>query len=436
MDFLTPGQKIRKLRKELNMNQEDLASDTIARPFISMIEIGKRGLSYDTAKAIAEKFNKHAQDLGIKLSVDADFILRKPSEDAELYCLEILQNNSLESIKEVIQVSTQFQLELVKAKAYLTLGDFYINAHNYIEAFANHNIALDLYKNTNKKELEPYLYKQLGHCKYKLLQFGDALLYFERSYYYSKIYENMQIQRISIYNMAMCYKKLDKIETALYYVDMYLSLCDKHAYFDVYVLYANILKANCYELQNDIDKALNIYNCLVSKFSNSKDPILGIVYNNLGLIYLKKDEYLKSLEYFNLAQKFRMDNDIPTISHTIIEKSEVFIKQKLYTEAIMLIELGLEFANNYNDMEYLLKGKQMLVQIYTVLTDYPKLESTCISMLELLKDTKDYNKILEIYNILSIMYLSQNNTIKVKDYLLMSQKLIESSYNVDYNSDI
>lgn len=436
MDFLTPGQKIKKIRKELKMKQEDLASDTITRPFISMIEAGKRGLSHDTAEIIAEKFNTRAHSLNVELSIDADFILRTPSQDAELYCLEHLKvNNSLSSIMEVINISTKFELEPVKAKAYLNLGDFYFNNHDYTEAFSNYNIALDLYKNTSERELEPYLYKQLGVCKYKLLQLTDSLLYLERSYYYSRIYENTEMQRFLTYNMAVCYKKLNKIETALYYVGMYLSMCDKNKEFNVYA-YANILKASCYEIQNNIDKALNIYINLVSEFTETQNPILGIIYNNLGSIYLKKDDYMKSLEYFNMAQKIRMDNDLPNLSHTIIEKSEVYIKQSFYNEAIMLIELGIETAYKYNDMEYLLKGKQLLVQIYTKLNDYEKLESTYLSMLDLLKDTNDYNKILEVHNALCIMYLDKNNIIKAKDYLLLSQNIIEKSYKPDYNGYI
>lgn len=51
MNFLTSAEKIRKLRKELGMSQKDLSADGITRPFISLIESGKRSMSYNTAKS-------------------------------------------------------------------------------------------------------------------------------------------------------------------------------------------------------------------------------------------------------------------------------------------------------------------------------------------------------------------------------------------------
>lgn len=428
MVFLNPGQKIRQLRKQLKMRQEDLASDNLSRPYLSMIEMGKRSLSDNVANILAQEFNKRAEELHIELNIDADYIIRTPDEDASKYCFEKLNTaESQNDLNEIIEISMQFNLESIKAKAYQKLGDIYFDNHDYINAFANYDIALDSCRNADEHKEEPYLYSRLGKCKFYLLQYNEALLYLQRSDYYSNFYKNNGIIKYITYNMALCYKKLDDMDTALEYIDKCLSMCSENSDFQEYI-YANILKANCYESKDDIDEALSVYSNLIAKFSDSQDPLLGIIYNNLGLLHLKNDDYVTSLKYFNQAQKIRMQKDKLNLSHTIIEKSNVFIKQGFYSEAITLIELGLEMAGNNNDTEYLLKGRYLLVEIYNSTNDYSGLEKTYLSILETLKDAdKDnHNEILKVYNSLSILYLKQNDLNKVNNYLLMSQNVIEN----------
>jgi HTH-type transcriptional regulator, quorum sensing regulator NprR len=427
MIFLTPGEKVRQLRKQLEMRQEDLSSDSLSRPYLSMIEMGKRSLSNNVAKILAQKFNKRAEELHADLHIDADFIIRTPSEDAEKYCLEKLDTaEPQDDLNEIIEISTQFNLENIKAKAYQKLGDLSFDNHDCINAFANYDMALDSCRNANEHDAEPYLYNRLGRCKSILLQYEEALLYYKRANYSSTIYENSKILKLSIYNMAVCYKKLNDVKMALHYIDKCLSMFTEDDDFNKFI-YVNILKATCYESENNIDDALSVYSSLINEFPNSQDPLLGIIYNNLGLLYLKKDDYVTSLEYFNQAQKIRMQKDKLNLSHTIIEKSNVFIKQGFYSEAITLIELGLEMAANNNDTEYLLKGRYLLADIYKSTNDYSNLEKTYLTILEILKDAKDkLNEVLKVYNSLSILYLKQNDLNKVNNYLQMSQEVIES----------
>lgn len=126
MNFLTQGQKIRTLRAKLHMKQQDLESENITRPFISMIEVGKRNLTYATANIIIEKFNRKAKELGVNLDEDISYLLQSPSEDAQIYCLEKIKNNTINDIfDEVIQIAHEFNLLEVKAIAYTTMGEYY-----------------------------------------------------------------------------------------------------------------------------------------------------------------------------------------------------------------------------------------------------------------------------------------------------------------------
>jgi len=82
------------------------------------------------------------------------------------------------------------------------------------------------------------------------------------------------------------------------------------------------------------------------------------------LLYLQKDEFDESLKAFSKSETIRMENDESNLSHTIIDKSRVYIKKELYTEAIILTKLGIDLATRYNDNNYLLKGYYQLIEIY------------------------------------------------------------------------
>jgi len=86
MKFLTTGEKVKKLREQLNLTQEDLIAENVTRGLISMIETERRDISYKTAIRLAEKFNGKAEELNIILNIDEGYLMRSPSEDSEIYC--------------------------------------------------------------------------------------------------------------------------------------------------------------------------------------------------------------------------------------------------------------------------------------------------------------------------------------------------------------
>lgn len=60
MNFLTTGEKIKRLRIQLNLTQEELQTENVTRGLISMIETNKRDVTYATAVKLVDKFNEKA----------------------------------------------------------------------------------------------------------------------------------------------------------------------------------------------------------------------------------------------------------------------------------------------------------------------------------------------------------------------------------------
>lgn len=435
MKFLTQGQKVKYIRKKLNMKQHELVSECITRPFISMIESGKRNLTYDVANTLIREFNKRSEELGVTLDIDTEYLLRSQSEDANIYCLGKLENYDINDvIDEVLQISNEFNLLGVKAIAYKTIGDSYFDKGNYIESFVNYTNAIDIYKDTHQDKTIPYIYWRMALCKANLLQYKEALSYFNLARHYSLIYNDTNVREISLYHIAKCYKKLNKIDLAKIHINNYLSVCNKNENFNYYV-YANILKANCYETEKKFDTVIDIYNCLINEISDFKSSLLGIIYNNLGLAYFRKNDFKTSINYFEMSEKLRYEVDKANLSHTLIEKSIALSKQELYAEAIKTLELGLINAEQYSDIEYLLKGNYILADIYNILNDTEKLENVYLKIVDLLKDTNSADLIL-IYNKLSIMYLNQNKLNESKRYLILSKDTLNKTTYLLYNENL
>lgn len=435
MIFLTQGEKVKMLRKKLKMNQQDLVSERITRPFISMLESGKRRLTYVTADAIIKKFNKRAEELGIKLEEDIDYLMRSKSEDAYRYCLEKLENNNIDVIiDDILHICDEFNLMEIKSAALKAMGDWYFDKKQYTDAFIKYTNAIDIWKDIKQNKDIPYLYWRCALCKANLLQYKEALFYFQLSHHYGRIYNDSCIKDISLYHIAKCYKKLNEINLAKVYINNYLTVCNKNENFNYYI-YAVILKANCYEIEKKFDTVIDIYINLINEISDSRSPFLGLIYNNLGLAYYYKDDFNKSMTYFEMAEWLRKELDKANLSHTLIEKSIVLSKQGFYDKAVETIEAGIIEAEKYNDVEYLVKGNYMLADIYSALKDTERLEEAYLRIADLLKNTHSIDLIF-IYNKLSIMYLAQNKINKSSMYLMLSNDLINNNGKMLYNVNI
>lgn len=428
MKFINPGEKIKETRKYLKMKQQDLQDDEISRGLISMIEIGQRSLNKDVATKIVQKFCTRAENLGIKLELDVEYFLRTQKEDAELYSIKKLQQaSSPNDIQNILDIAHKFDLLNVNALAYNKLGDTLFDSKDYHNSFVNYNNSLNIYRDINQNTNIAKLYWKAGLCKALMLNCTEAIIYFNFANQYASLYKDLTVQKSSLYDLAKCYKKLNDIDLALKHIDMYLSLCDRIEDFNYYI-YANILKANCYELKGKIDCVIDIYNALLNELSDNRSHLLGYIYNNLGLAYLYTENFDESKKYFEMAEKIRIDLDKSILSQTLIEKSNLFIKQGLYDDAIKSINLGLTNAKKYKNFNELLKGNYMLVHIYEILNDSRNLKNTYLTISKLLKEINNIPELIYIYNKLSVIYLDENNISKSREYLLISIKLSRNSF--------
>lgn len=423
MIFLTQGEKIKKTRKELDMNQADLQDKNLTRSFISMIELGKRGLTPEAARMITKKFNDRAKGIGIDLNISEDYLLNSPKKDAKLYCLNKLRENVSENdLKDILIIADRYNLNSVKATTYEKLGDIKYKEKDYTFASINYSTSLDVYNvevNQNKDTIN--INNKIGVCKLNEMLYDEAIYYFNKVYEFALKEEETLLQKKSIFNLALCYKKLKDFHKSIDYIDKFLLLEDRkeEKYIDMC-----ILKANCYLIMKEYEKALNIFNKLPNE-TNIDTTALGNIYNDMGFIYSEKNMIIESLEYFNKSQKIRSENEDSLLCYTLIDKSIVFKNQGLNEEAIMLASLGIDYAERENNYDALIKGYYKLGDIYLLLNDLEKLEEVYLKLLVLLEKTHKNIEAVKVCNILIKLYTEMGNNIKAQKYSTMALELLE-----------
>ena len=177
MKFLTQSEKIKETRKFLKMKQEDLQCENVSRGLVSMIETDQRALAKSVALKFVEKFKQKAKALDINFEIDENFLLRTPTEDAELYCLKKLEEfNINDDMEEVLEIASKFNLLEITASCYSKKADLYMDIKDYDIAFTNYNDAIAVYKDIKQNKIIPHLYFQMGLCKANASKYKDSLL--------------------------------------------------------------------------------------------------------------------------------------------------------------------------------------------------------------------------------------------------------------------
>lgn len=424
MEFLNAGEKIKKFRKQLKMKQQDFEDENMTRSYFGMLETGKRKLNYEIAELILEKMKKKAMECEIEFNINSSYLMMSEKDEAKEYCLNRIEETLSENeILEIIKITHQYELLEIEARTYSMIADQYYENADYKKAFINYNLALDISKSISSSCEQPYLYNRLGMCKYMELSYSEALLYFNRANHYAIIYNDTKTELNSIYNLALASESTRMLDDAINYIEIYLSRINKNGNAESYI-YGKIFKVNCLEEQGKIDEAINLCLNLIEETNNNN--LLGNLYNNLGYLNLKIDHFEKSLVYFNKSQELRMKYDEVHLSHTLIHKSELYIKNELFNEAIMLISLGIDFAKKYNDKEYLVKAYYLLSDIYLNKMDYDLVEENYLKTLEIIGEGNDKNQLLKLYLKLIDIYVTKNDMENMRKYIKLSQKCLEN----------
>ncbi|WP_069649870.1 helix-turn-helix domain-containing protein [Caloranaerobacter ferrireducens] len=239
IELLSPGQRLKRIRKILDVKQEELAGEKFSKNYISMFENDKRKINIINAIYLSDKINKLAKQKGIDINVSASLFLKTEKDMAKDKCLEwityvesrnnisIYEINS--SLYNVILLSTKYDLDEYKAKA------LFLKAKN--ELLRSHfSCATTLFLESvvYYSKLEDYIsisdvYKYIGIILYNEGNFTEGLIYLnlaESMLVKSKEIDNSRMEDIK-YRKALMFYKLGQYEMANSIIQKISNINDK-----------------------------------------------------------------------------------------------------------------------------------------------------------------------------------------------------------------
>lgn len=221
MNIVSTGEKIKKLRTDIGLKQDDISNDEITRSLISMIENNKRNLTYRTAKIIATELNKYYVNLGAEITPDllmesevqqAQRIIREKLDEMQ----QLLENPTpgtegqvYQSFQKLIDFAKEWKLEEMIAELHEARGGFYYRTYEYNKALADYFDSVGYHLHRSNFDKITSIYNMIGSCHYQLNLPEQALIYYEIVDKIIKAHKVSNFNKINTFVMEIKYYAIE-----------------------------------------------------------------------------------------------------------------------------------------------------------------------------------------------------------------------------------
>lgn len=350
-EILTPGEKVKKIRKVIGASQQDIAGNQITRNLISQIENGKTNLILSTAEIICNNmkiFMKNNVNNSIKnLEITPELLLEDEETQAnniakkylkELRKLRIsTQNEKFEiMVQEIERFLEKWNISYkIKAEIYEVISDVYFNYNDYNKSILRLQNSLDITMREN--DYENSLRIMLDLSKKVYINGGDALqqlmtMHSALNLYTHNNLNNKDLLKKIYFNFALYYSEINMHDNSIEFLDKLFKEFDLSI---KEVLDIKLLKANCYEETAQYKLAEELYlNILDLSLEKSSYTITSKVYNSLGSLYRLTGEYQNSLKYIDHSMKIKDNIEERNYAKTLYYALENYIEMD-YEELVI-----------------------------------------------------------------------------------------------------
>lgn len=398
---ITLGMNLKRIRKELNFRQYEIAGDDVTRNLISLMENDKTPIYHNIANIVAKNMNKILLKRGQDIYIQAEDILnperydsRKIANDYIEKLKEHLENQNYEiESKKLIEIENflnKWNYIDKKVKIYELLGDIYYHAKDSNREYYYYIKALEVsYENPNMKERYKLILKIVYNC-IVTKKYSETIRLCEFALSTQEDVPD-KYKGIFYYNLALAY----------YYQGDYNKALDEIIYAKFYVSYNDyremkrilMLEAVCNSKIKNYDVAIRIYNKLLKMLDDNPEEIC-LINNNILQIYIEKNNRTKVIEYHN-----EILNLLPSMN-----------KKSFY-----LPEILISVAKTYN-----------------YLNDYASYEKYLYEILYLSKELCNDSMFIESISLLLDLYIKAEEFDKI---LVVTQKFEDEITNLEMNNN-
>jgi len=435
MRVLSTGEKIKNLRKGIGLKQEDIVSDEITRSLISMVENNKRNLTYKTAKVIAGELNKYYVNLGKEIT--PDLLLESEVEQAQRIIRERLDemqqllNNPVpgnefqveESFEKLMKFAEEWKLDEMVAVLHEAKGKYYYKTYQYNEALAEFFSSLEYYLQKIKYNKVAYLYNLIGSCYYQLDLFDQALVYYDRVYDITlirDIEDKNKLRDISLKNKISCYRRLNRYDRVVEFVDIFKKNSQKE---DRRLYEVLLIEATNFQDIGNYSKAQKIYDSLIKKGNLVPSGTMLLVYENYAELYQLQNQYEKSLECIQLAYQY-IDEEKPNYTaYLFLNEARLYHKMGKVNEATSIIEKGLILSEKVNKVDVLFDLLMLKYQIYLDEAAYLEAELELKNAEKIIIENKINDRLRDVFLRYIELYCKNNQLEKCSLYIRKAKEL-------------
>lgn len=281
--ILSPGKRIKYIRKNLKMKQEDLTNGKYTRNLISYIENEKTKLRKETANVISQQLNKGLKEKGYNdILITPEFLLQSEKDQAKK-CIDSLIEELYNNL--IIEEKTDEDINSIE--------EMFKDIDEKIEKYPNN---LQLAKLNDMKG-------DFFYCKEEIKK--SSLFYLRSLEYYSKTEQTENYVDV-ILKQSRCKNRLNYFEEAIDLNDYALEILNKHN-----ISNKNFMKRICFNTALSLkkigkyDEALKKLNYIEDEFDLPFDKFIdiiilkGSIFNIMGKSILAKEHYNKAIKKIN-----------------------------------------------------------------------------------------------------------------------------------------
>ena len=210
--ILTPGERLKAVRKKLGLRQRDLAGKNLSENYISMFENDKRRINIINATYLSHRINEAAEEKGLDFRVAANYFIKSEKDIVKDKCSEWLSQcrnpgndgyyDIYSNIYKSIFLSNKYNLSDILADSYFLKGNYLYTNGLYRCAIIHFSQGLLYYIKNGEIEKEGNCYFNMAKVYYKMENYDLAIGYFNLAGSTKKIDE----EKIKYYKALSFYK--------------------------------------------------------------------------------------------------------------------------------------------------------------------------------------------------------------------------------------
>lgn len=415
VEILSPGDKLRLLRKKYKLKQEDVSGNQITRNLISEIETNKATLTKSTAEIIFANVNALSKKLKFDVTETIDYLMEDELAQANKILDEYI--NDLKSVfpykdrtfakklKKVESFLIKWDIKDKKIQIYELAGDYFSSINDYYKGILYYEKAFNLMDKLNctqallsilKKMSRIYTYtnkhaESIECCQFALDHFPDMSNYYKALFLYNSCFP---LKKLKQYN-----KVIKNLEIAENYIDK--DNLDK-----LTEIWNN--KGYCFLLLKDYNSALKIFIKLFDLFSNKSNidkfmmTITNLIECYIGLNDIENtNKYLK-IALDNLSDYLNSNSEYAP--EVCCELGDIFKNLNNLKEAEIYYSKSLKFSKEERNFAIAEKVLYNLIDIYISLNyiekiDEMELETFILSNIESRLNNNIIYKLIGFYSL-------------------------------------